>query len=72
MNNVNEITSIKASAVPAVPKQLSASQRIAALELAQKIEDHTQAFLESKYGMKLLDDARRLLRELAGDAKGER
>lgn len=43
--NVTSLTSITASAVPAAPKQISATQRLAALELARSLQDMTPFWL---------------------------
>lgn len=71
---MNNVTEIKASAVPAVPKTISATQRLAALSTAQYISEyreHPHLRSESMTNL-LLDRVERLCRELAGDAKGER
>lgn len=43
--NITDIHEIKASAVPSVPKELSPTQRIVALECAQRLEDCTESTL---------------------------
>jgi len=67
MNNITDITSIRASAVPSVPKTITPTQRLAALELARQISEYRE--YGEGYGLKLLSDAEKLLNELAGDAK---
>lgn len=73
MTNITELVQVKASAVPSVPRQISATQRLAALELAQ----NTEEFLSLRkhtvgvFAAKLMDDAVELLRDLAGDAKAQ-
>ncbi len=69
---VTELHQCKASAVPAVPRTISASQRLAALELAQRAEDYGELYLIDGTFRRLCDDCASMLRELAGDAKGER
>lgn len=79
MNNVTDLTSIRASAVPSVPREISASQRLAALNHVRAIDDaidyHKQnegdAYSSgiSPYLMSILVDSRNILRELAGDGK---
>lgn len=71
---VIELTSIRASAVPAVPRTISASQRLAALERAEDIEEIAVILEEEgrKYMANIARKAVSLFRELAGDAKGER
>lgn len=72
--SVTDLTSIRASAVPAVPRTISATQRLAALNLAADLIDYADdpqadslPFLKHK-----MKTAARLLNEIASDAKGER
>lgn len=65
------VTEIRASAVPAVPRQITATQRLAALELARSIGDAIEGIGEG-YGTHLMRKAVKMLNEIAGDAKGER
>jgi hypothetical protein len=61
--NITDLHQIRASTVPAVPKEITASQRLAALELAQRCEDYGPD--PNSYVAKMLDDCARLLREIA-------
>lgn len=72
MTNVTELPQVKASAVPAVPRTITATQRLAALNLAREIADYKPDPMFGQYGRRLMRDATSLLNELAGDAKGER
>ena len=74
MNNITDFTSIRASAVPAVPRTISATQRLAALNFAHEVRDYLgHPDLErAPMADLLLRRAERLALELAGDAKGER
>lgn len=69
MNNITDFTSIRASAVPSVPKTLSASQRLAALNEAQQLEDASEfsGAMTVTTAMEMLKRTAKLLRELAGD-----
>jgi hypothetical protein len=69
---VTDLTSIRASTVPSVPKTITATQRLAALELARSIHDFESVAELGPYVRKLLLDCSSLLNELASDAKGER
>ena len=66
------ITKITASAVPAVPRTITATQRLAALELARSIHDLESVAELGPYVRKLLLYCAAMLNEIAGDAKGER
>lgn len=72
MSNVTDLTSIRASAVPAIPNEISATQRLAALNLARDIQEYGKTITLPPYAQKLQRDSYSLLMELAGDAKGER
>lgn len=77
--SITDLVQVKASAVPAVPKSISATQRLAALNHVLAIDDaidyHKQnegdAYSSgiSPYLMSMLVDSRNILMELAGDAK---
>lgn len=73
--SVTDLTSIRASAVPAVPRTISASQRLAALTKAQELEDIAEYITGADIATVFrvaMHDAAKLLRELAGDAKGDK
>ena len=70
-HNVTTFNSITASAVPSIPKTITATQRLAALNLAREIQEYGDTAV-NPYARKLLRDSYSLLIELAGDAKGER
>lgn len=66
MNNVTSITSIRASAVPSIPKEISALQRLAMLNLADEIRDVVKHPNTNRtYGTVLLETAEKMLREAA-------
>ena len=63
---VTELHQIKASAVPSVPKQLTAQQRLAALNLASSIAEYRELpGSKPAYAMLLLETAEKMLREVA-------
>lgn len=66
------VTEITASAVPSVPRTISATQRLAALNVAREIEEYRKTVTLPPYAKKLLDDSYLILMELAGDAKGDK
>lgn len=74
MNNVTDLHQCKASAVPSVPRTISATQRLAALELARELSEYRSSPMTvmPEYARLLSLRAESFLNELAGDAKGER
>lgn len=62
---ITDLTQVRASAVPAVPKEITATQRLAALELAQRCEDLYSGMHEHTLQRCYLRDAVELLREIA-------
>ena len=73
-HNVTTFNSITASAVPSIPKTITATQRLAALAQAQETEDYCDSIYveHGSQADKKMRDCVKILRELAGDAKVER